>query len=284
MNIIRKFLRKYVYQDWNIGIADIADDLSPINIQWMKHNYKDRWFADPFILEETDDSYVILAEECMHEQQKGRLARLTVDKKECRLIKNETILELPTHLSFPNIIRIGNDVMVYPENAGGGNTKIYKYGASLKYQGVLSRLPLADAVIAKFADSYYIFATIGENCNGNLLQVYKSQKPLGDYTAFSEIQFPDNIARRAGNLFEFNNSLISPAQVCNKAYGEGVSLQRVELNNGIFEFTEIKRMYPPTKAYPEGFHTFNVFGNKVVIDGYRYGSKFLHDLYFKVRK
>lgn len=40
---------------------------------------------------------------------------------------------------------------------------------------------------------------------------------------------------------------------------------------------------PPTKMYSEGFHTFNVFGDKVVIDGYRYGSKFLHDLYFKIR-
>ena len=31
MNIIRNLLNRYVYQDWNIAIADIADDLSPVN-------------------------------------------------------------------------------------------------------------------------------------------------------------------------------------------------------------------------------------------------------------
>lgn len=28
MNVIRNLLNRYVYQDWNIAIADIADDLS----------------------------------------------------------------------------------------------------------------------------------------------------------------------------------------------------------------------------------------------------------------
>ncbi len=32
-----------------------------------------------------------------------------------------------------------------------------------------------------------------------------------------------------------------------------------------------------------GFHTYNVLGNKVVIDGYRYGSELIHDLYFDLR-
>ena len=39
MNIIRNLLNRYVYQDWNIAIADIADNLSPVNIKWMKHTY-----------------------------------------------------------------------------------------------------------------------------------------------------------------------------------------------------------------------------------------------------
>lgn len=82
MNILRKFLNKYIYDDWNIAIADLADDLSPINIKWMKHGYKDRWFADPFILEEKEDAYIVLAEECMHENQKGRLVCLTIKKED----------------------------------------------------------------------------------------------------------------------------------------------------------------------------------------------------------
>ena len=32
-----------------------------------------------------------------------------------------------------------------------------------------------------------------------------------------------------------------------------------------------------------GFHTYNVWENMVVIDGYKYGSEIIHDLYFKLR-
>ena len=284
MNILRKFLNKYVYEDWNIAVADIADDFSPINVKWMKHDYKDRWFADPFILKERKDAYIVLAEECMHSTQKGRLVCLTVDKEDCRLLKNETILELSTHLSFPNPIRIGSDVMIYPENEKGGNTKYYKYSSSLEYEGILSKLALTDPVIASINGSYFLFTTIGDGRSGNVLQIFKSDEPLNGYKNFSEIVFSDNIARRAGNLFVYKGKLISPAQICNEGYGKGISLQEVKMNNGKIEVTEFKRLCPPTKDYKEGFHTYNVFGNKVIIDGYRYGSNLLHKLYFRLRK
>ncbi len=282
-SIIRKFLIRYVYQDWNIAIADIADDLTPININWMKHEYNDRWFADPFIISETNDTYIILAEECMHDTQKGRLARLTVTKDECHLVNNETILELPTHLSFPNSIKVDDKLFIYPENASGENTKYYCYGNELEVSGILSELPLADAVIAEIDGSFYMFATMGEQCNGNTLLIFRSDNPVSGYKKLTEIKFQDNVARRAGNVFKHNGMIISPAQICNNDYGEGVSLQAVSIENGIPVFNEIKRMYPQTKDYPEGFHTYNVFGNKIVIDGYRYGSRLLHNLYFKIR-
>ena len=144
-------------------------------------------------------------------------------------------------------------------------------------------MPLADATIFKYEDSFYMLFTIGENCNGNILQIYRSNQPLSGYISHQEIKFDDNIARRAGNIFTWKGHLISPAQVCSHNYGEGVSFQEISFTGDKIQLNEIKRLYPPTKMYSEGFHTFNVFGDKVVIDGYRYGSKFLHDLYFKIR-
>lgn len=285
MSIIRKILQKYVLQDWNIAIAEKNDDLSLKNIRWMKHNYNNRWFADPFIIDDTEDAYIILVEEYMHTTRLGRLARLTVGKKDCTLLKNETILDLKTHLSFPNPIVVDGKVYIYPENGTAGNIKYYAYGKELKLEGILSELPLADATITKIKGQYYIFATLGEECNGKNLRVYKSNTPFSGYIECQQIRFNDNTARRAGNVFEWNGQLISPAQVCNNDYGEGVSLQVLEENDGQISLKEIKRMMPPTKDYPEGFHTYNVYKNNVVvIDGYRYGSKFLHNLYFKIRK
>lgn len=285
MSIIKNLLQKYVYQDWNIAIAERNDNLNLKNIRWMKHNYNDRWFADPFIIDDTEDAYIVLAEEYMHATRLGRLARLTVSKTDFILLKNETILDLATHLSFPNPIIVGRDVYIYPENGAAGNTKYYTYGNKPRIAGVLSELPLADAIITEIKGQYYLFATLAEECNGNNLRVYKSNEPFSNYVECQQISFNDNIARRAGNVFEWNGQLISPAQVCNNDYGEGVSLQVLEEKNGEIFLKEIKRMMPPTKDYPEGFHTYNVYkDNVVVIDGYRYGSKFLHNLYFKIRK
>lgn len=249
----------------------------------MKHKYRDRWFADPFIVEETADTYIILVEEYMYSTRLGRLARLTVSKDECELLKNDTILDVPTHLSFPNFINVNGKQYIYPENAKNGKTTLYTYGKELQECGVLSELPLADAVVANIEEKWYLFATIGDLCNGNVLDIYCSSNPLSGYVKVQEIKFVDNVARRAGNLFLWQGKLISPAQICNEDYGQGVSLQEVTIGKGKISLNEIKRMYPPTQAYSEGFHTYNVFNKKVVIDGYRYGSKFLHNLYFKLR-
>ena len=173
MSIIKKILRKYVYQDWNITIAEMNDDLSLKNIRWMKHSYNDRWFADPFIIGDTENAFIVLVEEYMHTTKLGRISRLTVSKKDCTLLKNETILDLNTHLSFPNPIVVDGKTYIYPENGAAGSTKYYAYGEELKLEGVLSELPLADATITEINEHYYIFATFGEGCNGNILQVYK---------------------------------------------------------------------------------------------------------------
>lgn len=112
---------------------------------------------------------------------------------------------------------------------------------------------MSDPVIAPINGSYFLFATLGENRSGNILKVFQSKQAFNGFKRYTEIVFSDNIARRAGNFFEYKDTLISPAQVCNNKYGEGISLQKVQMNNGQFEITEIKRIYPPTKDYPEGF-------------------------------
>ena len=48
---------------WNIGFVteDIADVVKSdkLHIHWLKHNYTDRWFADPFLLEVTEKQIIV---------------------------------------------------------------------------------------------------------------------------------------------------------------------------------------------------------------------------------
>lgn len=283
MGLIQKFLFKYIHDNWNIAIADIGDDLSPLNIKWMKHEYKDRWFADPFFVGKTKDAYIILVEEFVRDARKGRLARLTVDIEDCRLLKNETILDLPTRLSFPNIIIVDEKTYIYPENAPSGNTKYYEYDTILRSPRLLSDLPLIDPVIYRHEDKFYLLYTLVKDCNGNVLHVAVADSVFGEYKPIQEITFADNVARRAGNVFQWKGRSISPAQVNNNRYGEGISFQEIAIENGLVSLREIKRIFPSWHEYDKAFHTYNVSGNKVVIDGVRIGWPTISRSYTKLR-
>lgn len=282
-SLLNKLIFNNIHRHWNLAIADIDDELNPYNIKWMKHEYNDRWFADPFIIDDTLDSFIILAEEFMRDDRKARLAKLTVSKNDCKLLNNETVLNLDTHLSFPNFIDVEGKIYVYPENGRSGKTNYYEFGTPLKRVGELSPLPLADAVIQEIGGNYYLFFTLGSECNGNRLLVHVANNPFGPYEPKQEIVFKDNTARRAGRMFKFENRLISPAQICNSSYGEGVCLQEVLFYGNLLKLQEIQRIYPSSKEYPSGLHTFNVFGSHVVIDGYRFKYPFLSKIYFFMR-
>ncbi len=289
MNFVKKtiksFLFKNIYLHWNIAIAEIGSDFTPINIIWLKHNYTDRWFADPFIVGENDNSYVVLVEEYMGNTSKGRIARLTVCKETGKIIQNTTIIDIKTHLSFPNILQIDNEMILYPENACSGVLSYYKYThAKTEKLGILCDEPLVDTVIFQHEKTWYLFATIGNTCNKNVLHVFKSDSPLKNYQHDQEIVFEENIARRAGNVFVWKGKIYSPAQVCNHDYGEALSMQELTFEGNKISLNEIKRFFPLSRKYKHGFHTYNVFNNtSVAIDGYYYPHPKLSNLYKIIR-
>lgn len=59
MNLYKKFL----IQTYNIGIIKksvnkiLNDGVGKGDIIWLKHNYKDRFFADPFMIKENNEHY-----------------------------------------------------------------------------------------------------------------------------------------------------------------------------------------------------------------------------------
>ena len=96
-------------------------------VQWLKHPYRDRWFADPFIFKVTDSEIIVFVEECPIERPKGILCELVIDRKTKRLKERYVLLESDTHLSYPAFIRQNGTVYVYPENGASGKLNIYEY-------------------------------------------------------------------------------------------------------------------------------------------------------------
>lgn len=113
---LKTLILKFLSVKWTVGF--IENDLDSIivgdfiNIHWIRHSYTDRWFADPFILDVTENEIILLCEEYYYPIKRGRIAKLVIDKKTRELKECQVVLELDTHLSFPAIFRKGDDVYI----------------------------------------------------------------------------------------------------------------------------------------------------------------------------
>lgn len=272
---IKNYIKETKY---NIGFIDgnlqSVMEGKPIKVNWMKHNYKDRWFADPFILDITDNEIIVLVEEWYDPIQKGRISKLTIDKQNFELKDLKVMIEADFHLSFPAIDRRPDGIYIHPESSATNNLELYKYDPktdSFNKVGTLSDLPLTDSVCNNYFGQDLMFSTKLPDANGKELGIYYWDAEKKLYALKEYYHFNENISRMAGNFFEYQGSIYRPAQVCIKSYGDAVSIQIVKNLNGGLNFREIRRIYSPHPDLDLGFHTFNIFKDMIVVDalGYR---------------
>lgn len=274
---------------YNIGfidnnLKDIIEGSRPIKVKWLNHPYKDRWFADPFILEVTDNEIWVLVEEWYDPIKRGRISKLVIDKQTYKLKDILVLLELETHLSFPAIRRAQDGIYVYPENSVTGKLTEYKYipeKEKLEISDIIANEPLTDAIQTDFFGEKLLFSTRLPDANGKNLYIYRFDEEAKAYREMSQYHYSENLSRSAGDFFKYGEKIYRPSQVCIKSYGDAVSIQEVNYNNGQFYEKEVRRIYSPNPDLDLGFHTLNSFKDIIVVDaiGYR-KAKIMHLLRF----
>lgn len=225
-----------------------------------------------------------MVEEYNISRKKGVITRLIIDKNSVQVKSKRVVLELPTHLSFPAIFRIGEEIYIHPENSQAGSHDLYKYNKQadiFEWERNICEKTITDASFLCIDEKHYMFGTKEPDSYGKTLCIYDEQG--GIYKEQSRICFKEYIARMGGNFFNYNGKWIRPAQICNNSYGEGVLLQNIEKQEDKFILTDIRRIYPSDNIYPCGLHTFNVYKNAIVVDGKTYKWKFVRRLIDKVR-
>lgn len=286
---IKNFFKSFSDECWNIGFIQNSFESilkgDNLQIKWIKHNYKDRWFADPFVLEVNDTEIHLLVEEFYKPIQRGRISRLIIDKETNDLKKLDVVLELPSHLSFPAIKRVDNKVYIYPENGESGALNLYEYNTesnTCKKVGSILNEPVADAIVTNIDSNELLFCTKQPNPNGNKLDIYKNEE--GKFVPIAEHIFEENVARMAGDFFKCNGKLYRPAQECNVQYGHAVTIQEVILNNDKFDFKEVRRMYSVHPKLNIGMHTFNSYKGIIVTDALGFENMWFRNIlkFFKL--
>lgn len=275
---------KLAHYSWDIAYGEysdkiIHDGLKGVKINLVRNPYKNKWFADPFILEEDNKRIQFLVEEFDYEVGRGRIARLSVNKKDNRIMECSIILDLPTHLSFPVIYRSGGETYVHPENSASGASYIYRYDQEsdkLIEPKLMVDEPIADAIIRKDGDAYHMFATRVPETNGNTLHEYSSKALLGPYKHVGDEIYEKNTARMAGLFLKSaDGHIVRPAQDCFGGYGKAVIMY-----DGHKQLCRIKA----NKYKYAGIHTFNTFEGSFVIDYKKYDYPLIYKLSRMLRK
>lgn len=269
--MIKSLYNHIVIHRWDLGfVLSSMDEVlggEKLHVERVKNRYKSRWFADPFILSYDDNEIVLLVEDYWDSDCLGRISKLVIDRHTYEIKDVKVILQLDSHLSFPAIMRVEGKIYIYPENSREGGLWLYEYNLQTdecKKIDQLSDQPLADAIITNTFGKKQIFSTKEPNPNKNILDIYDWNDKRKSFEHSESVTFNENIARNAGDFFEYKGTVYRPAQECNGMYGHAVSIQKVEKSGNNYLFTEVRRIMSPKGAF--GIHTFNTYNGLTVID------------------
>jgi hypothetical protein len=270
MNILNRFN----IQTYNIGITNksiLDNGIMVGDITWLKHHYKDRFFADPFLLSQDNTYYYVLVEEMCFFEEYGRIVLLKIDKENFSLKEKKTVIEKPFHLSFPFCEEGGSYIV--PEAATSG--ECIRYNIDLETFEVLSEelivnTGLIDPVIFDWKNESYIFATHKENPSGELfLYTWDDISKTYFLATDDAVVTGRSGSRSAGRVFKYGNKLFRPTQDCTERYGRSTRVKEIlymgktsikERDAWIFSADD----NPP---FSETLHTFNVYDDIILVDG-----------------
>lgn len=278
---------------WNIGFVkcepgELLEGKKKIDrVRWLKHSYKDRFFADPFILSATEGRIEVLVEEYLYKLSKGRIVLLIIDAYNMKIIEHKVVLELDTHLSYPILLRWKEKLFIYPENGAGKRLSLYEFHlkdySTTYYGDILSPEEIcdvyhinwpADATLTEYAGKYWLFLT--PDITNDKLMIFQSVYPDKDFRFLKDLKFNTSIedSRQAGNFIEYNGNLYRPVQNCKNGYGGSIKIQRIDVlsEREIKEHTLVE-IFPCSSQYCRGIHTINFYNDLCVVDGRGYRNR-----------
>lgn len=272
MNLIQKFK----ILTYNIGI--ICKDASTIimsgvqkdDIKWLDHPYKDRFFADPFLIREDQTNYFILVEEYLFWEEKGKISVLIVDKESFKLIDKKIVIEEQYHLSFPFCELNGNTII--PESVAAGETYEYTIDpASFKVieKHKIINEGLIDGVYYFDGENRWLLASHWENPKEDIYLYKESADGFMPLNGGEAIQKSIRFTRGAGQFFKRGEELYRPVQDSEKRYGYQTNIMRINhiaedgLDSTLVQTVNSFENYP----FNETMHTFNAYDGFVIVDG-----------------
>jgi hypothetical protein len=264
---------------WNVGVLPAAPgalvDGSRPEPRWMKA-LPGRYLADPFGLD-LDNRLHVLVEDYSLRRRKGVISHCEVGPDGVPGPPTE-VLELPTHASYPYLLRHGGRIHLVPETAAAGEVALYE--ATHFPRGwerratLLHGVAALDSTIFEHEGRWWLLCTVMEGGQPNLaLHGWHAPDLLGPWTPHDANPLKRDVrsARPAGTPFVHQGALHRPAQDCARGYGRAVVINRVDaLSPTDFAETPVAVLEPESRGpYSRGLHTLAGVGSLTLVDGNR---------------
>ncbi len=234
---------------------------------------KDRYWADPFVLQR-EDCYYVFIEEKLYETGRGRIACLTLDH-EGGLLSQQVVLEQPYHLSYPFIFEHGRELFMMPESAAHRTVELYRcthFPDRWEFvRNLLTDIYAVDATLLEHDGLYWLFANVKAPGGSSLdaLHLYYSPDLLrGHWQPHPGNPVVTDIrsARPGGRVFMQDGKLIRSSQDSSRRYGYGLRFNRITQLSET-EYAEVNEAsFTPAGSRYLATHTFNQAGELTVID------------------
>lgn len=120
---------------------------------------KDRFWADPFIIEK-NDKYYIFIEELIYKENKGKISLIEMDKNG-NYSPAQVILERNYHLSYPFLFEENDTLYMIPETAENRTIELYKcieFPEKWEFcTNLMEDVYAVDSTIVKKDNKYWLF-------------------------------------------------------------------------------------------------------------------------------
>lgn len=269
--------RKFYFEQWILlfRMDEIENSTKSFNKFKRILPPKDRFWADPFIIQK-NDSYYIFIEELIYCENKGKISFIEMDKLG-NYKQPVGVLENDYHLSYPFLIEDDNKLYMLPETNQNKTIELYKcidFPHKWELSEVLMKnIKAVDSTIFKFNNKFWLFTNIEEYSgfsNMNELHLFHSNSLLnGNWISHPQnpITTNHNYSRPAGNIFIKNDRIFRPAQNCSKHYGYGMNIREIiTLNETEYKEIQVKSIYPNWEKDLISTHTINSNGKLTFID------------------
>lgn len=218
---------------WRLRVraASAAGPLEAWDVPTLVRGRPGHTYADPMLLEVKGRAH-LLCEEVPLGAARGVISHADLGLPDP---VPEPVLEAAHHLSYPFVVREGDDVLVVPETTGARRVELWRatrFPDAWELEAVLlDDLALADATLLEHGGRWWLFGTVAEPGASLLDELHLFSAPAlrGPWTPHPQNPVVSDVrcARPAGPFLRDGGRLLRPAQDGSRRYGGALRLQEV---------------------------------------------------------